>query len=161
MTEETIDPVMPQMGDVGHPEKIAALMGWFFLRHLGRIYREFDGDFVLAIVLGEIAHHNVCRFFSHGKPLPCKARPDFTSLQASDELTPCNAFSLSAATGIPRETIRRKIAQLVDMGMVKKHISGGYVILPGLSREFDDINFQTLQDFLATSDELRRILAEE
>ena len=98
-----------QKGYTEHSAEIATLMGWFFLRYLGRVYEKFEGDFVLAIVLGEIAHHNICHFYSKGKPRDPAKVTGLTSFQPWDDLEPCNAFSLSAATGIPRETKRRKI----------------------------------------------------
>lgn len=162
MSEKSLETAKILAGYAEHSREIAALMGWFFLRHLGRLYHEFEGDFVLAIVLGEIAHHNICHFFSQGKRLSNRQDATNTATQIWNELAPCNAFSLSEATGIPRETVRRKIALLVNKGLVQKHVSGGYVILPEVSRSFrDGINLQTLLDFLTTSDELRRILVRE
>ena len=33
-------------------------MGRFFVEHLVRLHREFDGDLEQVILLGEIGHHN-------------------------------------------------------------------------------------------------------
>lgn len=147
-------------GYTEHSSEIATLMGWFFLRYLGRIYEKFEGDFVLAIVLGEIAHHNICRFYSKGKPRDSKKVTGLTSRQVWDDLESCNAFSLSAATGIPRETIRRKISILLKKGWIQKISTGGYVILPGVSEHFaNDFSLQTFMDLMETSEDLRSILA--
>ncbi len=32
----------------------------------------------------------------------------------------CSAISLAAATGLPRETIRRKVARLIELGWLEK-----------------------------------------
>ena len=147
-------------GYAEHSSEIAALMGWFFLRYLRRMHEKFEGDFVLAIVLGEIAHHNICHFYSKGKPRTLKKVKGLTSHQAWDDLEPCNAFSLSTATGIPRETIRRKISILVKRGWIQKHSTGGYIILPNIAEHFsNDLNLQTFKDLMDTSEELRNILA--
>lgn len=149
-------------GYAANYQEIAPLMGWFMLRQLGRIYREFKGDFVQAMVLGEVAHHNIHRFFSLGKPQTKDKPVNGLGPVPHDDLDPCNAFSLSEATGIPRETVRRKIAILVNRGWLKKHADGGYVIPPGLADHFAyGINLQTLKDFLTTSDELRKVLERE
>jgi hypothetical protein len=146
-------------GYAEHSGEIAILMGWFFLRYLGRMYEKFEGDFVLAIVLGEVAHHNICRFYSKGKTHTPKKAAGVTTQQAWHGLEPCNAFSLSTATGIPRETIRRKISILVKRGWIQKHSTGGYIILPGISEHFStDFNVQTFKDLMETSEELRNIL---
>ena len=42
-----------------------------------------------------------------------------------------NALSISAATGIPRETTRRKIKHLVDLGVLAETERGRYVLKPG------------------------------
>ena len=42
-----------------------------------------------------------------------------------------NALSVAAATGIPRETTRRKIKQLVAMGVVVEKEPGNYIAQPG------------------------------
>ena len=42
-----------------------------------------------------------------------------------------NALSVAAATGIPRETTRRKIKQLVGMGIIAEKEPGSYIVQPG------------------------------
>lgn len=143
-------------GQDKHSGEAAALMGWFLLRYLGRIYREFKGDFVLAIVLGEIAHHNICHYFSLGKPR--KDRQDFSDpiLQDVNRLESCNAFSLSEATGIPRETIRRKIDLLLQQELICKHPRGGVRDLqPHIGEQFSTFNVEQLEDFIATGEDLK------
>lgn len=83
-----------------------------YLNHLIRLYKLFDGDMELCIVLGEIGHYNARLMF-----------PDFvTKRMTNDEflqnLKGCNANSVSMSSGIPRETVRRKIKKLIEMGYV-------------------------------------------
>lgn len=135
-----------------HPDEISVLMGWFFLRHLNQLYRNFQGDLLLAIVLGEIAHHNICHYFSSGKAKAAnRGKP-------VDVMEPCNPFSLSVATGLPRETCRRKVQILVRQGLVRKHAAGGYIITPGLRAKFREANQETLADLLALIGDLEEIL---
>jgi predicted transcriptional regulator len=157
--KKTADSADAPEGYAEHSSEIATLMGWFFLRYLGRMYEKFEGDFVLAMVLGEIAHHNICHYYSKGKPRTRKKVTGLTSHQAWNDLEPCNAFSLSTATGIPRETIRRKISILVKRGWIQRHSTGGYIILPNISEHFsNDLNLQIFKDLMETSEELRNIL---
>lgn len=149
--------VLPE-GYQENSREIAVLLGWFFLRHLGRIYRDFQGDFVLAIVLGEIAHHNICHYYSLGKPRNDGSIPPKRLTTNPAHLEPCNAFSLSEATGIPRETIRRKIQDLLQKGWIRKHSTGGYVIEPDLIKNFQELNLEIFQDFITTSDDLHRTM---
>ena len=135
-----------------HPGEISVLMGWFFLRHLNQLYRNFRGDLLLPMVLGEIAHHNVCHYFSSGK---AKAASKGKRVEIME---PCNPFSLSVATGLPRETCRRKVQILVRQGLVRKHAAGGYIITPGLRAKFREANQETLADLLALIGDLEEIL---
>ena len=96
-----------------HKSKIAILLGHFFLRHLNLLYQEFDGDLVLAIVLGEIAHRNTVRVYSrNGHCIEFQDQIE-KHPERLNNLLPSNAYSIGEATGIPRETIRRKIDKLV------------------------------------------------
>jgi predicted transcriptional regulator len=135
----------------GHPREISVLLGWFFLRHLLGLYRDFKGDLLMPIVLGEIAHHNICRQYTSGKRLAGAVAVDW------DDLQPCNAFSLSNATGIPRETIRRKIRILKERGLVGRHPQGGYVIQPGIAERFEDGNRRTFFDLMAVIGEIQQL----
>ena len=43
-----------------------------------------------------------------------------------------NALSIAMSTGVPRETARRKIKQLVEMGFLVRRSQGDYVLKPGV-----------------------------
>ncbi len=91
--------------------------GAFYLQHLRDVYRNFSGDILLAIVLGEIAHQNIAKIKSSGKYEREKVREIVNNPQ-SPLTSPCNAYSLASSTGIPRETVRRKVAKLVKEGLI-------------------------------------------
>ncbi|TIC82092.1 helix-turn-helix domain-containing protein [Crenobacter intestini] len=104
---------------LGHA-KTAILMGEMTVPHLRAVYHAFDGDLLLALVLGELSHRSLSKLFErHGGE-----HPDLDQWLRLPEderaryLRPCNAFSLAEATGIPRETVRRKVKILVDKGWV-------------------------------------------
>jgi len=135
-------------------------MSHFFIRYLSGLYREFDGDLALVIVLGEIAHHNVCRLFSSNGPLPPFGETNYDDPALYENLEPCNAFSLAAATGIPRETVRRKIDQLVKRGWLLRTANGSVRMRPAVGQHFrPDFNVRLLRELLEVSDQLRRVLA--
>lgn len=145
-----------------HAQEIATTMGWFLLRHLNRVRVAFDGDFMLAIILGEIAHHNVCRYYSSGRRIRGVRGVDYEHPDGFPRLQACNAYSLSNATGIPRETVRRKADKLVKQGWVTRDPKGGFLVTPQAARHFSaDFNVRSLADLLETSDELRSILARD
>ncbi len=48
-----------------------------------------------------------------------------------------NAASIAAATGIPRETVRRKLKRLVALGYIVEKKRAGYVVTPGMLQRAD------------------------
>lgn len=136
-------------------------MSHFTVRYLHFIYRHFDGDITLAIVLGEIAHHNVTRHFTAAGGPGEARRLTVSTEQALANLDGCNAFSLSQATGIPRETVRRKIDWLVKRGWVAKSAKGEVTITPELGKHFlPERNVEMLTGFLDTCAVIQDLLAE-
>lgn len=89
------------------------------LHALREIYRLFDGDIVMALVLGELGQHAVAGNH-HGSG-------------RRGHLRPSNAHSIAAASGIPRETVRRKLDKLIAKGWVRAHPDGGL----SLNRELE------------------------
>lgn len=138
-----------------HSAETSILMGNFFLRYLGQIYREFKGDLAAVIVLGEIGHHNVSHCYS-GQGAACRVDQGKVKDPALwEKMHPCNAFSLSAATGIPRETVRRKIEALVAKGWLKGNRKGEVFMTKELVRHFhSDFDLRVLGELL---DVARRI----
>jgi hypothetical protein len=63
--------------------------------------------------------------------------PELESLAApmpTAELAKCNVSSIAAATGLNRETTRRKVDQLVRMGLVVKE-NGAIQLKPGFTQQ--------------------------
>ena len=150
---------VPPAGYEQHQGEIALRMSHFLLRYLNMLYREFDGDLALVIVLGETAHHNVCRLFSTEGPIAPLEETNYDDPAMYAGFAPCNAYSLAAATGIPRETVRRKIAQLVKRGWLRQAADGSVRIRPAVGRHFrPDFNVRLLQELLEVSAQLEKVL---
>lgn len=135
--------------------EVAIRMGRFFVQHLMRLHREFDGDLEQVILLGEIGHHNASglRFAASGE-LAGRG-----SGGAAPRLLPCNAFSLSQATGIPRETVRRKISKLERRGWVRSNPRRELFVTPQAAEHFMPLfNRDTLEDLFAVAAELDAML---
>ena len=144
-----------------HQGEIALRMNHFLMRYLKAIYQEFDGDLALVIVLGEIAHHNVTRLYSFQGPLPPSGSTNSDAPDLYAQLEPCNAFSLAAATGIPRETVRRKMEQLVKRGWLEIRADGARM-LPAVGKHFrPDFNVRLLRELLETSGEITKVLTSD
>ena len=150
-------PFQPDWYDA-HRSAVAIIMGNFFLRYLNLLYREFDGDLVLPIVLGEIAHHNIMRFFSRkGNSIEVHEKAA-THPEWMKHLEPTNAFSLSEACGIPRETVRRKIDKLQKKGWIVKNDRGEVFICERVGEYFSkEFNKKILTELLEACDSLRKL----
>lgn len=56
-----------------------------------------------------------------------------------DRLARCNVSSLAAATGINRETTRRKVKSLIDQGLLERHDDGTVTFAPGVLQRADTL----------------------
>jgi len=124
------------------------------MRGLRRLYDDFDRDILLPILLGEIAFHNI------------GVRENDDTLNEGEfvgidcKLKPCNAYSISAATGLPRETVRRKIARLIELGWLNKRHNGHlYVSARALNHFGSLLRSRDLPELLETADKVRRLYA--
>ncbi len=102
----------------------------FTLPHLVGLYRFFGGDMALPIVLGEIAIRNLQAVFQLRPEEPYDVldleteRAIIERRYTTEHLRPANALSIAMATGIPRETVRRKVEKLIDKGWVRRDEHG-------------------------------------
>ena len=145
-----------------HKSTVAVIMGHFMLRHLNRLYQEFDGDLILPIVLGEIAHHNVMRFYSHEDHCLDVQENMERDSDFAKNLEPTNAYSISEATGIPRETVRRKIDKFLKRGWLVKSPRGEVTMSETVSEHFmKDFNKKLLTELLEASECISRLLGSE
>lgn len=141
-----------------HKSAIAVLMGHFMLRHLNRLYHAFEGDLLLPIVLGEIAHHNIFKFYSRSSNCLDFREKLRTDGELAKHLACTNAFSISEATGIPRETVRRKIDKLVKKGWLIKSTRGEVTISETVGEHFmKDFNKVALSELLETSECIKKL----
>lgn len=101
-----------------------------YVHQICRLYRDLAaGDLDLAIVAGAASLAAVEGAWSD---------PDFRQAFASldvvvgDRQRGCNALSIAESTGLPRETVRRKMKQLVDAGFLVRRSAGNYLMRPGV-----------------------------
>lgn len=137
-------------------------MSHFFLRYLNDIYQAFAGDLTTAIVLGEISHHNTTKFFSpdHAANKNLRSAQDDPAMWS--EMEACNAYSISCATDIPRETVRRKVAELKKKGWLEDSPKQGLRITKACADHFGaDYSLRFLNGMLRTSRIIESLLAEE
>jgi DNA-binding transcriptional ArsR family regulator len=139
-----------------HQMEISLHMSHFFLGYLKHLHALFDGDLTLVIVLAEIAHHSSGPLVD-AKTSGQNSRPD--SDEALAGMLSCSAYSLATATGIPRETVRRKIARLTELGWVEKIGRAEVRITRKVGDHFmPDFNLILLGNLLKTAENIRNLL---
>lgn len=119
-------------------QRSAFLLGKVITQSLRETYQAFDGDLTMALVLGELGSHSAAPMHeaSHHK--------------RSRDPRGSNAYSISAASGIPRETVRRKLDKLIARGWVIETPDGKLGLNlehePPLVTLFADYNRRLLQN---------------
>jgi len=149
-------------------KSVALLLARHEIRSLRRWFDDFDRDILLPILLGEIALHNIGALQNGvarrsgtriGKAHPVNAEVPAALINS---LKPCNAYSIAAATGLPRETVRRKIRQLVAKGWVRKAGPDTLFITEIALEQFGSmLSSRALGELLETADHVRTLLEEK
>ncbi len=136
---------------------VALLLARYEVRNLKRIFDEFERDILLPILLGEIALHNLGELENGKEP---KARPsDAGDPCDTRSLRPCNAYSIAAATGLPRETVRRKIARLTELGWINRRHNGHLYVSSDALAKFGELLYsRELPELLSIADRARRLM---
>ncbi len=112
-----------------------------FTRLLVQLRKRFDGDLDLALVLAVIG----------SRTQPEHWTPELTELGAMTHAStpegrqlPINIQSVADYSGIPRETVRRKVAILQDRGWVARAADGRLVVARDAAPDLEDATGETI-----------------
>ena len=140
-----------------HASPISIVMAQYHLGHMKRLHKVFDGDLLLPMILGEIGLFNrrgidVFSVDASEKIEEARAQPTLRQL--------CNTYSISLSLDLPRETVRRKVAKLIDMGFLKR-TGGRYLqVTDKTIREFaPEFDLESFRLFLEANDRIAGIIA--
>lgn len=138
--------------------RITLALSEFTLPLMLDVYQRFDGDVVAAIVLGEIGVRNVGGWLG----------PEHNDARALEDherhgavMRSCNTLSIADSTGIPRETVRRKVATLIDKGWVYRDSRGHLFVHTGVAHRFDAMNDATQQQLRKTAQRIEALLLDD
>ncbi len=141
--------------------ELTIVMTDFFMTYLREVYRAFDGDLTAALVLGEVGQENVRRFVSqHARDaIPLQ---NVSSARSEGGLRGVSALSAAMASGVPRETTRRKLRQLEAKGWIALDEEGMYLATDAARERFcPEFNRMLCQRLLATAGHLRELLGDD
>lgn len=103
----------------------ARLAGGFVLRTLANASEAFEGDMMLGVVFMAIGQATVSHI------APERHLTDFDAgLTPDDMRRPVSVLSIAGSLNIPRETARRYVSRLIDLGYCQR-VHGRRVIVPG------------------------------
>ncbi len=125
--------------------------------HMRRISVELSMDLETAQIWGTLAHMNVL------PKLPLGANPmaflDELGRNLALGLVPIRLSQLSQITGLPRETVRRKLEALSRLGKVERNAAGLWLYKDnGISAAEIEFTRKTVVQFLNTAQTLLSIL---
>jgi hypothetical protein len=152
-------PGVPVAKVMQHLSAIAQIMNTFHLRHMLRLYAAFDGDLLAAVVLGEVAHHNFAAIRNAASTAhELSALSNQRDESGLPPMLPTNAYSIATATGIPRETVRRKVDVLVGRRLLRRDGRGSLFVTPHAREHFAGFNVESVAAFIGTCREIESLL---
>jgi DNA-binding transcriptional ArsR family regulator len=146
-SQETPSATQAQFGDLWpvHNRWFGAVMS--------ECRRYFDGDLDQVLILTIIGTRSV-----YPKRLQGISYEDFRrGLRNDGPVMPINTQSVADSTGIPRESVRRKIGQLIERGWVERREDGYLRVTERTISDLSPITKLTLVYF----EELQRLMAQK
>lgn len=139
--------------------QFAVVLGQYHTRHARMLYSLYDGDFLLPMILGEIAYRNISGVIGEHDAFAEGIEEQLDALHSPGGLKPCNASSISLSTGIPRETVRRKLAVLERHGHIKRTDDGFILTKKPRTKTLPEVGYKDFLDFMHTYERVARILS--
>lgn len=135
---------------------LAFVVNRHLIDHMRRLALELDMDFEAAYLYGTLAHLNALKVVSPASDPKVVLNEQGLSLA---EPVPVRLADVVQVSGLPRETVRRKLEWLQTRGKVK-HMSDGLWCYDraGLDPHIFDFTCETIERFLKTADDMRVVL---
>jgi len=135
---------------------LAFIVNRHLVDHMRRIALQLDMDFEAAYLYGTLAHLNVLQTVSPA------ADPRVVLTEQGMSPTapiPVRLTDVVQVSGLPRETVRRKLEWLQGMGKVCRTPEGLWCYdKQGVDAEMIRFTMETIERFLKTADEMRAVL---
>ena len=138
---------------------VAYIANRHLIDHMLRVSRLLtNGDFEVMVIWGVLAHQNIAHLMPPGT-VPAAVLTEKGRLRdESTELKPLKLRDLALITGIPRETVRRKLEQLA-LNRFARRVQGGWVLSTERAEpELRDFTRDTVVRLAAACDEMLEVL---
>lgn len=136
--------------------KVSFVVNRFILEHMTRITRELDLDLESTYLWGVLANLNVMHLLSHGSS---HGGPIEVDSALAHEFRGVRLSDLTQVTGIPRETVRRKLKALQARGKIERNSNGLWVIkMSGVDNATRAFTKETVVRCIRVAKELESLL---
>jgi hypothetical protein len=140
---------------------VAYALNRHLVHHMLRCSRVLGVDFETLVVWGVLAHQNVAHLLARGRPPDEGAQQSGYISMHDDELRPLRLRDLQQITGIPRETLRRKLEELARRRFVRRADHGGWIIeRSSLEPDLREFTRESARLFLECAAQIESKLAE-
>lgn len=136
--------------------KVSFTVNRFILEHMSRITRELDMDLESVHIWGILANLNVLHLMAPGRTYDHK---DVKNISSEYQFKPVRLSDMAQITGIPRETIRRKLNLLEENGKVERNTEGLWIIkYSGVDEHVKAFTKETVIRYLRVAKEIENLL---
>lgn len=138
--------------------QLAFIANRYLIDHMLRVGRLItENDYEAIVIWGVLAHQNIAHLMPPGS-LPAAILNEKGRLDSDVDLRPLRLRDVAAITGIPRETVRRKLENLAEKKYVKRTEKGWSVIGDKFEPELRDFSRETILRLVAVSDDVLNAL---
>jgi DNA-binding transcriptional ArsR family regulator len=115
------------------PDTYSRALGFYSIEYLLRTLRNlgpaFNHDYERMIIALSVTMGNVQHLIN--SPEQLAPYEDLSTIIPAELQRPVTRLAITRATGLPRETVRRKVASLIEAGILIKDERGGVRMTPG------------------------------
>jgi hypothetical protein len=131
----------------------AFIVNRYLMDHMRRLVRDLDVDFESVYIWGLLAHLDYVRLKATSTDEAGLA--SLASLEEPILEKGIRVSELAQISGLPRETVRRKLIGLAEKNHVRPTQSGGWIANRHHSEEVKAFTLGTIERFVAAADELQ------
>lgn len=133
---------------------LAYISNRFLIDHMLRVGRLLtENDYETMVIWGVLAHQNVAHLMPPGT-VPTAILTERGRLADISGIRPLRLRDVAAITGIPRETVRRKLERLAEKNYVRRTEAGWIVIGDRVEPDLREFTRDTVMRLVAVCDEV-------
>lgn len=139
---------------------VAFTLNRYLVDHMLRAARQLtEGDLEMLVLMGVLAHQNVTHLMPPGSVPTEVLAEDGRVPDDAQRLRPLRLRDLTAITGIPRETARRKLEKLAHLRLAERRGRGWAISTERFETDLREFTRESTRRMLAAADEVRGHLA--